>query len=188
MAHKTPSGKNSEAPKAFEKQVADDLTKHGIPAKRKYWGEALFGLDKEEDRGVGESNGTFDVDIPGFNQLAIDCKYTARSFTVFRLFEEVVRKYCLAPLKKGRKTQDVIREPVVPLKEFGQSGYNVLIRDSFFIRLLQLAFFRKQVANGGKWTCNRCDSPYTLDRKAFGNLHKFTCAECGLVIYSETAP
>ncbi len=190
MAHKTASGKNSNAPKQFEKQVADDLNKAGIFATRKHWGEALLGTGKNNlpEEKIGESNGTFDVEIEGFKWLVIDSKYTARSFTVFRLFEEVIRKYCLAPLKKGRVTQDIVNEPIVPLKEFGQEGWNVLIRGAFFIRLLQLAFFRKQIEKGGNWTCNRCDSPYTLDKHAFGNLHKFTCSECGLVIFSEIAP
>ena len=162
MPKKTPSGKSSDAWKEFEKAYVKELLAGGVPAHR-------------ETRGHDYGEEGYEIVIPDLPFLKVDSKYRNGGWNHHTVLEqEIERKYC-------KSKSD---EPVMPTKSGKQRGSYTTIRSSFFIRLLWLAFFRKRTTYGA-WTCNNCDTPYTIEKQVMGGLNKFTCPGCQNVIYSE---
>lgn len=164
MPKMTASGKQSDAWKNLERQVAKKYLDAGFDAWR-------------VQRGGDLGDSYFDVEVRELPFLKNDGKYKTAGFTNDALLAVTEEKYCK---KKGDFA-------VVFTKKRGQVGCNVTMRDELWFKVAAQAFLRGKPVKG-EWGCNNCQAPLTMEAKAIANLNKFTCPDCGLVIYSEAHP
>lgn len=161
MAKLTPSGKQSDAWKNAEREVAELFNRYGFTAERII----------REDHGKSD----FDVRIKELPDLVIDSKYRA-TFSHHSLFEkDLLNRYC----KKNPQ-----RRAIMPTKVYQQRGMYVTTTLEYLVELMALAYLKNRPVKG-EWPCNHCGSACVALLNYVGNLHRYECPTCQLVVYSE---
>ena len=154
MAHKTKSGRTSDAWKNLERAWAKCLQDVG------------FGNAKRISRAgnIGESD--HDVNLPEIPTLKSDCKYKNGGWSFHTIFKECEDKYVKDP-------KDFL---VLPTKSGGERGFLVTLRGEVFARILAKAYLGHK-KDSNMLSCPVCNSDTTCNVMGM-DLAQYTCSDC----------
>ena len=154
MAHKTKSGKSSQAWKAFEREVASKFQDVGFTQAHR--------VSRGDDLGESDT----DVKVPEVPQLQIDTKYRSGGMSIISLFKETESKYV------RKKSNDFL---VLPLKAGGMTGSVSVIRTEILAELIAHRYLGGSEKQG--LTCPQCQSVLQVGQFLMG-LAPCTCPTC----------
>lgn len=167
MAHKTKSGKQSQAWKDLENKVAALFKSAGF---------------RRAKRVIKETHDSApDVDLPEVPDVAIDTKYSMRGFPQHTQFMAEVETYVGARRRNEERTYDWA---IMPIRPGGSSDILVVLRLERLIDLMKKVYLRN---DAGSWGCMRCGNPIT-ESGLFAGHYQYKCSNCGLCCSSDETP
>ncbi len=164
MAHKTASGRSSDAWKAFERKIAELLRNAGFTQAHR--------VSRGDDIGVSDT----DVKVPEVPFLMVDCKYRQGGWAHETIFEECEKKY----VPKGSN-----KVLILPTKSGKKQGSLSTVRTEFLMELLAHRFLGG-VGNSGL-SCPQCRAyDLKLTKQSLG-LVLGECSNCSKQFYMAEA-
>lgn len=154
MAHRTPSGKTSDAWKSLERAWAKCLADAGFKNAKRI----------SRAGNIGESD--HDVNLPEIPTLKSDCKYKQGGWSHHSIFKECEKKYVKGP-------GDFL---VMPTKSGGEQGFLVTIRGDVLAGLLAKAFMGNKKSSNSLG-CPRCGTEVSSVNISL-DLAEYDCPSC----------
>lgn len=167
MAHKTKSGKQSQAWKDLENKVALLFKSAGF---------------RRAKRVIKETHDSApDVDLPEVPDVAIDTKYSVRGFPQHTQFMSEVETYVGA---RRRSESRNYAWAIMPIRPGGSSDILAVLRLERLIDLMRKVYLHDET---GGWRCMRCGNAIT-ESGLFAGHYQYKCDNCGLCCLSDETP
>jgi hypothetical protein len=161
MAHKTKSGKTSDAWKNLEKAWAKTLETVGFKKAKR--------ISRAGD--IGRSD--HDVNLPEIPNMKSDCKYKNGGWSFHTIFKECEAKYV-------KNKSDFL---VLPTKSGGEQGFLVTLRGDVFAKILAKAYLGDKKSSA-ELSCPACSAVVSSKTIAM-DLEQHNCPDCNFEFISK---